>query len=128
MPAGRTLSRLRSSLLTSAHADRSDGQLLRRFLEGGDAEAFETLLHRHSPMVMRVCARVLRHGHDAEDAFQATFLVLMRKAATVSPPDALANWLYGVAQMTAVRLRASNARRSARERLQPQTPERPVMD
>src|SRR5262249_34667978 len=64
--------------------------------------AFEELVRRHGPMVLRVCQRVLHHAQDAEDAFQATFLVLARKASAISRQELVANWLYGVAYRTAL--------------------------
>ncbi len=101
----------------AAHASPglSDGQLLARFLDHRDAAAADALVRRHGPMVLSVCRRLLHHQQDAEDAFQATFLVLVRKAATVRPRDRVGPWLYGVARMTAVRARAAAARRRARE-------------
>src|SRR5262245_25535337 len=92
----------------------TDGDLLARFLSRRDDSALAALVRRHAPMVWGVCCRLLRNHHDAEDAFQATFLVLVRKAADV-PRKVVANWLYGVARQTAVRLRASGAKRGRRE-------------
>ena len=74
-------------------------------------------------MVWGVCRRVLANHHDAEDAFQATFLVFVRKAASIASPELLANWLYGVAHQTALKARATTAKRQARERQVTQMPE-----
>jgi uncharacterized protein len=93
----------------------SDGQLLDRFLARREGTVFEALIGRHGPMVWGVCRRVLRDHHDAEDAFQATFLVLARKASTVMPREKLGNWLYGVAYQTSMKARATRARRRMRE-------------
>jgi RNA polymerase sigma factor (sigma-70 family) len=92
----------------------TDGELLARFQRGRDDAALAALVRRHAPMVWGVCRRLLRNHQDAEDAFQATFLVLVRKAAGV-PRQAVANWLCGVARQTAVRLRATAAKRGRRE-------------
>ena len=94
----------------------SDGQLLDRFVERRDASAFEAIVERYGPLVWGVCRRVLRDHHDAEDAFQATFLVLARKAASVMPREKLGNWLYGVAFQTAMKAKATRAKRRVRER------------
>jgi RNA polymerase sigma factor (sigma-70 family) len=91
----------------------TDAQLLAQFLGSRDDNALAAMVRRHAPMVWGVCGRLLNR-HDAEDAFQATFLVLVRKAADV-PREAVANWLYGVARQTAVRLRATAAKRRRRE-------------
>jgi len=99
----------------------SDGALLERFLTARDGAAFELIVRRHGPMVFGVCERLLRHRQDAEDAFQATFLVLAEKAGTVRPREAVGNWLYGVAYRTALKARTAAARRRARERLAPAT-------
>jgi RNA polymerase sigma factor (sigma-70 family) len=96
-------------------AEMTDGELLTLFLNSRDDAALAALVRRHAQMVWGVCHRLLRSHHDAEDAFQATFLVLVRKAASVTPREAVGNWLYGVAQQTAVRLRAMAAKRSGRE-------------
>ncbi len=101
----------------------SDGQLLDRFIARRDEPAFEALVLRHSPMVWGVCRRVLRNHHDAEDAFQATFLVLARKASSVLPREMVANWLYGVACQTALKARTVTARRHAREKQVMEMPE-----
>ena len=94
----------------------SDGQLLERFVERRDAAAFDVIVERYGPLVWGVCRRVLRHHHDAEDAFQATFLVLARRAASVMPREKLGNWLYGVAFQTAMNVMATRAKRRVRER------------
>ncbi|MBI3410864.1 MAG: sigma-70 family RNA polymerase sigma factor [Planctomycetes bacterium] len=93
----------------------TDGKLLTDFLRHRDEGAFETIVRRHGGLVMGVCRRVLANTHDAEDAFQATFLVLIRKASSLASPDLLANWLYGVAYNTALKARAWTAKRRRRE-------------
>jgi RNA polymerase sigma factor (sigma-70 family) len=100
-------------------AGLSDGQLLDRVVRGpADAAevAFAALVERHGPMVLRVCRQILGDPHDAEDASQATFLVLARKARSIRRADSVASWLYGVACRTAARAKALAARRRARER------------
>jgi len=94
----------------------SDGQLLARFVAARDEASFAALLRRHGPMVLGVCRRVLRHAHDAEDAFQATFLVLARKANSVVRRESVGCWLYGVAYRTALDAGTRIARRHAREK------------
>ena len=96
-------------------AGLGEGQLLDRFAVDGDEVAFEALVARHGPMVLGVCRRSLRDEHAAEDAFQATFLVLARKAGTLRRPDRLGPWLHGVARKVSARSRAVAARREARE-------------
>jgi RNA polymerase sigma factor (sigma-70 family) len=100
-------------------AGLTDAQLLERFLarRGDEAEeAFAALMHRHGPTVLGVCRRMLPASHDAEDAFQATFLVLARRAAAIGRRERLANWLYGVAVRTAKEARRRSARDQAIKR------------
>ena len=108
-PLSGVLQHLRHILSQQEARGLTDGQLLERFLTYQDEAAFEALVRRHGPMVLAVCRRVLHNLHDAEDAFQATFLVLIRKAASIRPREMVGNWLYGVAYRTA---RKSHARKS----------------
>jgi RNA polymerase sigma factor (sigma-70 family) len=94
----------------------TDGQLLDSFVHHKDDVALAALVRRHGPMVWGVCCRLLGSHHDAEDAFQATFLVLVQKAAALPNKEMVGNWLFGVARQTAVRMRALAAKRSVRER------------
>src|SRR5947209_5921500 len=80
----------------------ADRELLERFVASRDEAAFEALLHRHGPMVLGVCRRVLSSSHDAEDAFQATFLVLARKAGSIRQRVSIGPWLHGVASRLAL--------------------------
>src|SRR5437764_7277000 len=82
-----------------------DAALLGRFAGQRDAEAFAALVRRHGPMVLSVCRRLLGDGHDADDAFQATFLVLLRKAGSLRRPGQLGPWLHGVASRVALKAR-----------------------
>jgi RNA polymerase sigma factor (sigma-70 family) len=112
-------------------AGLDDAQLLERFVGRHDEAAFETLLRRHGPMVFGVCRRMLRDPQDAEDAFQATFLVLIRKAPSLADRRLVGNWLYGVAYRTALKARGRAARRHRRdaemaERVVPAAPDEPV--
>src|SRR5438105_4842219 len=93
----------------------TDGELLEHFLSRRDEKAIETLIHRHSRMVWGVCRRMLGQEQDAEDALQATFLVLVRRAASIKPRSMVGNWLYGVAHQTARKAKAMRAKQWARE-------------
>jgi RNA polymerase sigma factor (sigma-70 family) len=106
----------------------TDAQLLECFISRRDEAAFEALVWRHGPMVVGVCRRVLRHAQDAEDAFQATFLILVRKAAAIGQRQLLGNWLYGVAYRTALEARAKATRRRTRERQVSPMPEPEAAD
>ncbi|HYH63474.1 MAG TPA: RNA polymerase sigma factor [Urbifossiella sp.] len=120
-PVNAALDHLRRAALR-AGAGPADAELLGRFVEQRDADALAALVGRHGPMVWGVCRRHLGY-HDAEDAVQATFLVLVRKAAAVEPREAVGNWLYGVAHRTALLARRTAARRRAREVQVPALPE-----
>jgi RNA polymerase sigma factor (sigma-70 family) len=104
-------------------ADAPDADLLGRYVVGRDGDAFEALVRRHGPMVLAVCRRLLPNAQDAEDAFQAVFLVLVRKAASVRPRDRLAAWLHGVARNAALKARQAANRRRAREKQVPALPD-----
>jgi RNA polymerase sigma factor (sigma-70 family) len=117
---------LRRTVRLQEEADLTDGQLLGLFIEHRDEAAFAALVRRHGSLVMGVCLRVLRNHQDAEDSFQATFLVLVRKAASLASRELLANWLYGVAYKTALKVRAATTKRWMREKQVTEMPE-PVM-
>src|SRR5437667_7216068 len=125
-PLNSVIQRLRAHLGPDG-SGMTDGELLTRFLRSRDDTALAALLRRHAPMVWGVCGRLLYNHQDAEDAFQATFLVLVRKAADV-PRQAVASWLYGVARQTGVRLRATAAKRGRRERQVVNMPEPTVAE
>ncbi len=115
---GRALEPLRTLFGAGTTAGLTDGQLLERFAGrcGHDAEAaFAALVSRHGPMVRRVCRSLLADANDADDAFQATFLVLARKAGAIRRPELLANWLYGTAHRAARTLKTRAARRLKHE-------------
>src|SRR5208282_5646922 len=92
-----------------------DDQLLERYLSRRDESAFEALVNLHGPMVLGLCRRILRDPRDIEDAFQATFLVLVRKAPVIRDRGLLSSWLYGVAYRVARRARNQTLRRRGRE-------------
>jgi RNA polymerase sigma factor (sigma-70 family) len=126
--ASTVVNHLRRAALAPHGAGLTDGQLLQRFIDSRDEPAFEMLVRRHASMVYGVCRRVIRHTHDAEDAFQATFLVLARKAASVVPVEAVGNWLYGVAYHTSLKAQAVAIKRRAIERQVNIMPEAPAPD
>ncbi len=112
----------------SCDVEWTDKELLDRFVSQRDAAAFAVLVRRHGPMVLGVCRRLLQHLQDAEDAFQATFLVLVRKAASLGQRELLGNWLYGVAYRTALDARAAAMRRRKREKQVSAMPEPEMRD
>jgi RNA polymerase sigma factor (sigma-70 family) len=114
-PMSRVVQGLRHAAMARDGGGITDGQLLDCFLADGDEGAFAALVRRHGPMVMGVCRRLLGNSHDAEDAFQASFVVLARKAAGVVPREFLGHWLYGVAYRTALKARTVAMRRRGLE-------------
>jgi RNA polymerase sigma factor (sigma-70 family) len=106
---------LRRAILLPHAPERSDAELVKGFWQGRDEAAFETLLRRHGRMVLGVCRRLLGNTPDSDDAFQATFLVFVRKAASLRAPEAVGSWLYGVAYRTALEARVRRARQRAKE-------------
>lgn len=111
----RLLDQIRRIALKGRGEPQTDGQLLERFISERDESAFALLLRRHGAMVWSVCHRVLGNAHDADDAFQAAFLVLVRKADSIRPREAVGNWLYGVAYRTALEARRRIARQRSKE-------------
>jgi RNA polymerase sigma factor (sigma-70 family) len=106
---------IRSLVLVQDAAGMTDSELLESFVSQRDEVAFETLVRRHGPMVFNICGRVLQDPDDAEDAFQATFLVFVRRAASIAKRQLLGNWLYGVAYRTARAAKSAASRRRAKE-------------
>src|SRR6478735_5784744 len=119
MTATRSLSaslrHLNRVLLADEAAALPDSELVGRFVERRDEVAFAALVRRYGVLVFGVCRRVLRHEQDAEDAFQATFLVFARDAARVQRAGAVGNWLYGVAHNVARKARTARQRRTVKE-------------
>src|SRR5438094_2758329 len=111
----RGMQRLRSSARRHDCAEWADSELLECFIADHDEDAFEAIVRRHGPMVLGVCRRILRNEADADDAFQATFLVLVRKAGSIRRTGMVGNWLYGVAHHTALKAKAMHSRRRVKE-------------
>src|SRR5262245_23811070 len=119
-PIAAVLTRLRHEAAPRHAAERSDAQLLQDYRHANDQSAFTTLVKRHGPMVLGVCRRLLHDPHDAEDAFQAVFLVLARSAGSIRKGEALSSWLHGVCYRVAMRAKRDAARRRKHEgRAQP---------
>jgi RNA polymerase sigma factor (sigma-70 family) len=114
--AARLLDPVRRLMESRLDSGPSDGQLLDRFILQRDHQAFASLVHRHGPMVLGVCRRIVGNAHDADDAFQATFLVLVRRADSIRPREMVGPWLHGVAYRTALAARHRAARRLIREK------------
>jgi RNA polymerase sigma factor (sigma-70 family) len=112
---GTALRRARRLVDPHGPSAPSDADLLQRFRAGADEAAFARLVKRHGRLVLGVCRQVLHHEQDAEDAFQATFLVLARKASAIRKGSAVASWLYGVAYRVAMKAKTEAARRRNRE-------------
>ncbi len=115
-PLQDVLQHIRRMALSGDAPRLEDAHLLERFISQRDEAAFETLVRRHGPMVLGVCQRLLHDPQDVEDAFQVTFLVLIRKATSLSKRESVANWLHGVAYRTAMKARTVAARRRVREK------------
>jgi RNA polymerase sigma factor (sigma-70 family) len=121
---GAVIRHIRRARSRQDAAGCTDAQLLTSFVEAKDQAALEALVQRHGPMVFGVCRRLVGNHHDAEDAFQVAFLVLARKAASIKPRAAVANWLHGVAFRTAMKAKTMMSKRRAREKQVTQMPER----
>jgi RNA polymerase sigma factor (sigma-70 family) len=119
----KIIQHLRAALKRQDTEGMLDAKLLKRYVQQRDEAAFEALVRRHGPMVLGVCRRILQNLDDAEDAFQATFLVLVRKAASLRSPGMIGNWLFGVAHRTALHARdAATKRRTKEAEMAPLTP------
>jgi RNA polymerase sigma factor (sigma-70 family) len=114
-PLSRFLRHFRRQVALRGECEVTDRDLVHRFASALDGDAFAALVQRYGPLVLGVCRRVLGQEQEAEDAFQATFLVLARKAGSISQAERLGNWLYGVAYRVARKARADATRRQAHE-------------
>ena len=127
-PPGAILRHIRNLAAGQKRNEQTDRDLLRAFLTANDQPSFEILVRRHGTMVLRVCRRVLGQEQDAEDAFQATFLVLARQAASIRKRTSLASWLHGVAYRMATNAgRAAARRRKHQRQAVPKTPADPAL-
>jgi RNA polymerase sigma factor (sigma-70 family) len=127
-PIGPALRHIRTLAAGAGPGQLPDDELLRRFVVGRDEAAFTALVGRHGPLVWGVCRRLLSDAHDAEDAFQATFLTLARKAASIRKPGAVGAWLYGVATRAAAQARTDRARRAGSAASVPASPADPLAE
>src|SRR5437899_9617095 len=107
---------LRAAIAATAPGDAADADLLARFAGQREEGAFAAILQRYGPLVLGICRRVLGNADDAEDAFQATFLVLVRKAGSIKKGGSMASWLHGVAYRVALEARSRAARRRVQEK------------
>ena len=125
-PLDAVTQHVRSLVLPQHFHDQTDGELLRAFSTRNDQTAFAVLVKRHGALVLAVCRRVLHQLEDAEDAFQATFLVLARHASSLGSKDSVAGWLHGVSYRIALNARRAATRRLKHEReaqsMQPTNP------
>src|SRR5215471_16616244 len=121
-PLHPIIRQLRNMVRAEGGSGLTDAELLESFVTLRDEAAFEVLLWRHGPMVLGVCRRLLRQEADVEDAFQATFLALSRKAGSIRWREAVGGWLHKVAHRVALDARTLSARSAAREKLVPVLP------
>ncbi|MDW8264838.1 MAG: sigma-70 family RNA polymerase sigma factor [Gemmataceae bacterium] len=125
-PIAAVLDHLHRLVARAADARSSDGHLLRRFAEHHDESAFAELMQRHGRMVWHVCRTLLANSHDADDAFQATFLVLARKADSIRRRDSVSSWLYGVAYRCALKTRRRAAMAAPTREAEPMARDDPL--